>query len=586
LTSARLRAWAPVVTLVLVYTALFGYLSLRRRWAMWHFDEDLAIYDQVVWNSSRGRLFASTLIQHADNMLGDHFSPIVAVFAPLYWLRATPSWLLLGQTAALAVAALPLYAFARPRLGARAATAVAAAYLAYPALHFVNLFQFHEIALIVLPLSCALLAIDRGHRGWFLASAVAVLLVKEEAAIVVVGLAFVWLLARRDWRMALGTTALGVGTGLLTMGVVLPRFNTADTGYYYVRRYAYLGDTPLEMAWTALTSPRLVLERLLAPDRLRYLAQLFGPVLLLPLVGWPFLAGALPVFGYLLLAESPDQYAIDRHYLSPLLPFLWFGAVLGVQRVGHWAAPALLVGSLAASYLFGPTPLSRTYDPGPDIVTAHTHHLRRFVSEVPPDAPVSANRNLLSWFSRRERVYRFPEVGDAHYVVLDFRELRHPAAFGLDGGAVGRLIESPDFRLADTADGALLFERGDPSAWPDARAGVATRFGDAIELVDFTIAPDEVRLIWRALAKPAASYQVFVHVLDARGERIAQRDGPPVDGLLPTDTWPAGRVVPERRRLATDGTKVQVGMYDGHDGKRLPVTQRGVPGGSDWVDLR
>src|SRR5205085_1338905 len=116
--------------------------------ATFHFDEDLAIYDQIVWNTAHGRVFASTLIQHADNMLGDHFSPIVAVFVPLYWLRSTPNWLLLGQTAALGAAALPLYAFARPRLGTVGALALAGAYLAYPALHFVNLFQFHEIALI------------------------------------------------------------------------------------------------------------------------------------------------------------------------------------------------------------------------------------------------------------------------------------------------------------------------------------------------------------------------------------------------------------------------------------------------------
>jgi hypothetical protein len=47
---------------------------------------------------------------------------------------------------------------------------------------------------------------------------------------------------------------------------------------------------------------------------------------------------------------------------------------------------------------------------------------------VPADASVAASRNALTPFSRRERVYRFPNLGDAEYVLLDFRELRHPAA--------------------------------------------------------------------------------------------------------------------------------------------------------------
>jgi hypothetical protein len=452
----------------------------------------------------------------------------------------------------------------------------------------VNLFQFHEIALIALPLACALLAIDCGWRGGFFAATGVTLLVKEEAAIVVASMAIVWVLRRRDWPMALATVALGVGAGLLTMGVILPRFNTADAAgaYYYVRRYAYLGATPIEMVRTALTSPELVVEHLVSPDRLRFLAQLFAPMLLLPLLGWTVLAGALPVFGYLLLAESPDQYAIDRHYLTPLLPFLWFGAVLGVRTMGRWAVLALLAGSMVASYSFGPTPLSRDYDPAADRVTAHTLELRRLVGQVPEVSPVSASRNLLSWVSRRERVYRFPEVGGAKYVVLDFRELRHPAAFGLDGGALGRLVESPEYRLVDAADGALLFERGEPGEWPSPRAEAPTRFGDAIELVDYRIESDNAVLVWRTSAKLNVGYQVFVHVLDGRGERVTQSDGPPVDGLLPTDTWAVGHVVPDRRRLATtSGVKIQAGLYDARDGKRLPITQRGLPGGPDWVDL-
>lgn len=584
------REWAPVVTLVLAYVGVLGYLSLRRRWAMFHFDEDLAIYDQIVWNTAHGRIFASTLIQHADNMLGDHFSPIVALFVPLYWLRATPSWLLLGQTAALAAPALPLYAFARCRLGQCGALTVSAAYLSYPALHFVNLFQFHEIALVVLPLALALLAIERRWRAAFVGCAIVALTVKEEAAIVVVGLAVVWLLRWRDWRAAGLTAVLGVAVGFLTMGVLLPHFNTADAGggYYYVRRYAYLGATPVEMAWTAMTSPGLVLAHLATADRLRSLAQLFGPLLLTPLLGWQHLVGALPVFGYLFLADSPDQYAIDRHYLAPLFAFLFFGAVLGLRRLGPRSAPLLLVGSLAGSFLFGPTPISRTYDPAPDRATAHTDELRRLVGEVPESAPVAASRNLLSWLSRRERVYRFPELRDAQYVVLDYRELRHPAAFGLDDGALGRLLASPDFRLADSAAGALLFERGDPGFWPRTTSGGATRFGDLIELVDASVDGGRVQLVWRALAKPPIGYQVSVHGIDARGEKVAQADGAPVDGLLPTDTWEPGHVVPDVHVLpnATAVVRVDVGLYDGRNGQHLPVTARGLPGGVDWVELR
>src|SRR4029077_1184849 len=93
------------------------------------------------------------------------------------------------------------------------------------------------------------------------------------------------------------------------------------------------GASPLEMVETLITQPRLVLAHLVTTDRLVFLGELGLPLLLLPLVGWEYVAAAIPVFGYLLLADSPDQYAIDRHYLSPLLPFLFFGAALGLARL-------------------------------------------------------------------------------------------------------------------------------------------------------------------------------------------------------------------------------------------------------------
>src|SRR5438034_5815385 len=113
----RARAhWLLPIALAALYAAVLGWLSVEQRRTLFHFDEDLAIYDQVVWNTAHGRLFASTLIEHADNLLGDHFSPVVAIFAPVYWLAPSANVLLLGQAVALGLAVLPLYAFARCRL--------------------------------------------------------------------------------------------------------------------------------------------------------------------------------------------------------------------------------------------------------------------------------------------------------------------------------------------------------------------------------------------------------------------------------------------------------------------------------------
>ncbi|HVC32927.1 MAG TPA: DUF2079 domain-containing protein [Chloroflexota bacterium] len=601
--------WVILIALIAAYAAYFSVLSIRERDALYQFDEDLAIYDQIIWNTAHGHWFVSTLIQHANNMLGDHFSPGVAVFAPFYVVWPNPAVLLIGQSLLLALAAVPLYAFARQHLGSIAALLVAAAYLVYPALHFVNLFQFHEIALLPLPLAFALIAVENGSPRLFFAAALVSLTVKEEVAIVVVGLGLLWWLRRRDWRMGAATIALGLIVGAITMGVILPHFNLAGSGYYYVRRYAYLGDSPPRMIVTALTSPGLILAHLTTPDRLPFLAELFGPLLLTPLLGWEYVVAALPVFGYLLLGDSPDQYAIDRHYLTPLLPFLFFGGALGLARIrrglgavaerGPTAitlAGILLAASATASYLIGPTPFARGYDPRAFTATAHAAQIRRLMREIPAGASVSASRNLLSWFSERGHVYRFPQLGDAEYVLLDWRELRYPAVFSQDDDALGHLLSSPNYRMIDSAGATTLFQRGDPSAWSDT-ARTPTRFGDLIDLLDARSQTTqggtavEVTLYWRALKRPSKQYTVFVHVLTDQGTLLGQGDSWPLDNLYPTDMWPPGHVIPDthtvalRQPVSSGGFHVEVGLYDLKTGARLPITARGLPGGVDEVDL-
>jgi len=127
----RSRAvWIVPIVLAALEAGALGLLSLRQRWAMFQFDDDLANYDQVIWNTTQGRWFASTTIEHANNWFGDHFSPVVALFVPLYLIRPTPDWLLLAQAAALALGVLPLFAFARRELGDGPACLVALAYAA------------------------------------------------------------------------------------------------------------------------------------------------------------------------------------------------------------------------------------------------------------------------------------------------------------------------------------------------------------------------------------------------------------------------------------------------------------------------
>ncbi|MEA3345598.1 MAG: glycosyltransferase family 39 protein [Chloroflexota bacterium] len=88
-------------------------------------------------------------------------------------------------------------------------------------------------------------------------------------------------------------------------------------------------------------------------------------------------------------------------------------------------------------------------------------------------------------------------------------------------------------------------------------------------------------LYWQCLKEMNTSYTVFTHVLDADGSIVGQWDSIPQGSTLPTTTWMPGEFVADHYQIpvAEDAPPgpyhIEVGMYDVHTGRRLPVVRAG-----------
>ncbi len=121
-------------------------------------------------------------------LLSDHWSPILAVLAPFYWIHDGPTTLLVAQAVLFALAIPPLWTFTARQLGPRAAYGVATAYaLSLPIMAAVT-FDFHEVAFV--PVLTAVMAerFQAGRRLPAIAAAVGLLLVKEDLGLLLAGL--------------------------------------------------------------------------------------------------------------------------------------------------------------------------------------------------------------------------------------------------------------------------------------------------------------------------------------------------------------------------------------------------------------
>ena len=159
------------------------------------------------------------------NIWGDHFHPIIATAAPLYWIWGHPETLLILQAALIASSVPVIYRFARRRTTSRASLVICFAYASSWAFQTLVDFQVHEVAWGVPILALAIDALDRADDKQLLIFAGLLLLVREDMGILVVLLGILRLFNRRRRWIGLILVAAGVIVYELATAVILPHFS-------------------------------------------------------------------------------------------------------------------------------------------------------------------------------------------------------------------------------------------------------------------------------------------------------------------------------------------------------------------------
>ena len=156
--------FVPIVLLagvIALYIVVFGTLTWMQQTNFGTFGFDMGIYDQGIWLLSRFKNPFDTV--RGLNYFAHHVNVITLAFVPFYWLGAGPHFLYLIETIWMALGALPVWLLARDRLGGRwLPLGLAASFLLYPSLEWINWWHFHPDALIITPLLFAWWLATRG----------------------------------------------------------------------------------------------------------------------------------------------------------------------------------------------------------------------------------------------------------------------------------------------------------------------------------------------------------------------------------------------------------------------------------------
>jgi uncharacterized membrane protein len=471
------RARPLLWTAIAAYAAGFGSLSILRHRAFNTGRYDLGNMVQTVWNTAHGNFLQMTSGDGRQiSRLAAHFDPILAVFAPLWWIWPSPELLLTAQAIGIALGALPVFWLAEKHLGSeQAGVAFALAYLLYPATEWLTLNEFHPVALACPLLLFAFWYLEEDRLVPFALFAVLAMTTKEEIGFVVAGLG-VWYAVRR--RRLAGTAVAGVGVlvSALAIAVVIPHYNAGAESAFY-GRYDAIGGSAGGIAKIAVTRPWRLLEEAFQGGDVHYLLHLLLPLALLFLFAPLVLLAAVPELTLNVLSATPTQTSIHFHYVAGAIPPLVIASVLGAAalarrlpaRAGTVAAVAVAAALLAnwklgAMPLWGAVPGGEDYQKADWQLTEHDRIAAQAISVVPRHAVVSATNVLGAHLSARRRVLSLPKLSDATWVVADEtrssyadRSAPVPAA-----AALVRLRRSPDWRLVFERDGVLVFRRARP----------------------------------------------------------------------------------------------------------------------------
>jgi uncharacterized membrane protein len=384
----------------------------------------------VFWNSTRGHLFESTISQanpQPHSYLGDHWSPVFALLLPFYAAYPHPETLLLLQTLFLGLGAIPIYLLARLQLepGLQRLAWVVAYFLFLP-VAYISLYDFHEVALSVLPLGLALYFLETRRYAWFVACLALTLLIKEEMPLVCFGFGVYALLGKRLLPLGLVLMAGSLAAFLVVVQVAIPHFAGGAAYPYLALRYGALGSTPLQIAETALSNPVKVARIVFQYHKVAFLLGLFGPVLgLTAFARWAAIL-VLPTLGYLLLSAYEPEVSFATQYSAPLIALILGTSILALARLPEgWRTPlaaGVVASSLAFSYAFGDLPFSRHFDLSRFLPEPRYAGFSAAVLALPTGASIASQDGLTSHLAERRRIYSigFQSTGGADYVVLDY----------------------------------------------------------------------------------------------------------------------------------------------------------------------
>ncbi len=439
---ANLLLWLAIG----LYVVLFIFLTFKRYYYFTYNVSDLAIFNQVFFNTLHGRWFQETIT--LNSYLGDHFSPIIILLLPFYSIKPGPQALLALQTIFLGLSAWPLFLITKKvSKNIQASLLVAIAWLLSPFVQSANMDESHLMHVAVFLVFFCVYFYLKNNFKTFLLFFILALLVREDISFILITFFVLACLDKRSIKWKISTILLPIIYFALAV-LVIKHFSLAG-GYKYFIYYGWLGGKDLGsilLSW--LTHPLAVLAHLFSWRNISSVAIVLLPLLFLPILKPKYLLLSLLPFLQLAMGTAGfSSVAYSSRFVLLVLPGIFIAFIFALCKISlreKFAGSSLIyhnLGFAKCMLIFALVYFTVFLSPARYILAktypARYHQrIASFLDNIPATASVTAQVNLLPALSNRPTLYNLDyayfgvsqfvftefEMPEVDYIVVDYTD--------------------------------------------------------------------------------------------------------------------------------------------------------------------
>ena len=477
---------------VFAYTLIFSAFTILKNYTFLTSGLDLGVYNQAFWTTLfEGKFFYGTADlpfnptgRFAGDFFGTHFSPVMFLLLPFYAIYPSVEILLVIQSVVLGLGAIPIYWMTRDKLSKNTALLVSLLYLAYPAVHYVNINDFHIEALTSTFFLFAVCYLEHEKWGRFFTFIILAMSTIEFAPIIALFVAFYGLIlySRKRFkgqRNALRYLAFAILIAALwfILGLEMKDFFNPYTN-------------PVPFTWSHLLSDPASISYYTFQNwgsKVFYVICFLGPLAFVPLLAPAPLVMALPWIGAGFISSFYGYYGIYYQYSAFVIPFVFVALIKAVERLvsnGNFSPKSvkkLFTVLFLSTIIFG---LYLPVAPGTPwiyqlpVPNERTELLHGMLALIPQNASVLTDTDIFPHVSSRSNAYLYIPSTLLSDITIDYvltdtnsswsnwtapilpGEKISPLTFALKG------LEDGEYGILGSAKGILLLKKdytGEPA---------------------------------------------------------------------------------------------------------------------------